>query len=122
MLSPLVSREDDHSNENKEIIAKTACVISERWACNDFQSKCETSATVIDEFFAFFLSLQLVNTEEELLEFEATQFPILQTMVAYKEPYDKLWRTALTFHNKHEAWLNGEGCPILRHNEIHESL
>lgn len=48
-----------------------------------------------------------VNTEEELLEFEATQFPILQTMVAYKEPYDKLWRTALTFHNKHEAWLNG---------------
>ena len=69
--------------------------------------KCETCVTVIDEFFGFFLSLQQVNTEEELLEFEATQFPILQTMVAYKEPYDKLWRTALTFHNKHEAWLNG---------------
>ena len=49
-----------------------------------------------------------MNTEEELLEFEATQFPILQTMMAYKEPYDKLWRTALSFHNKHEAWLNGK--------------
>lgn len=56
-----------------------------------------------------FFALQQVNTEEELLEFEATQFPILQTMIAYKEPYDKLWRTALTFHNKHEAWLNGMG-------------
>jgi len=53
-------------------------------------------------------SLQQVNTEEELLEFEATQFPILQTMIAYKEPYDKLWRTTLSFHNKHEAWLNGK--------------
>jgi len=42
------------------------------------------------------------------LEFEATQFPILQTMIAYKEPYDKLWRTTLSFHNKHEAWLNGK--------------
>lgn len=55
-----------------------------------------------------YLVLQQVNTEEELLEFEATQFPILQTMIAYKEPYDKLWRTALSFHNKNEAWLNGE--------------
>ena len=54
------------------------------------------------------LVLQQVNTEEELLEFEATQFPILQTMIAYKEPYDKLWRTALSFHNKNEAWLNGK--------------
>lgn len=55
-----------------------------------------------------YLILQQVNTEEELLEFEATQFPILQTMIAYKEPYDKLWRTALSFHNKNEAWLNGK--------------
>ena len=53
-----------------------------------------------------------MNTEEELLEFEATQFPILQTMIAYKEPYDKLWRTALSFHNKHEAWLNGKQCSV----------
>ena len=97
------------------MLAIVAVIISERWASNDFQSKCETCVTVIDEFCAFFLSLQQVNTEEELLEFEATQFPILQTMVAYKEPYDKLWRTALTFHNKHEAWLNGSdrlGCLI----------
>lgn len=54
----------------------------------------------------FDFSKQL-NTEEELLEFEATQFPILQAMIAYKEPYDKLWRTTLSFHNKNEAWLNG---------------
>ena len=64
-------------------------------------------------WISFFFALQQVNTEEELLEFEATQFPILQTMIAYKEPYDKLWRTALTFHNKHEAWLNGMGLKCL---------
>ncbi|XP_048576009.1 dynein axonemal heavy chain 3 isoform X2 [Nematostella vectensis] len=48
-----------------------------------------------------------LNTEEELLQWEPTQFPILQSMMAYKEPYEKLWRTALNFQNKHEAWLNG---------------
>lgn len=54
-----------------------------------------------------FLFYQELNTEEELLQWEPTQFPILQTMLAYKEPYDKLWRTALSFNNKHETWLNG---------------
>ncbi|XP_078610604.1 dynein axonemal heavy chain 3-like isoform X1 [Branchiostoma floridae x Branchiostoma japonicum] len=48
-----------------------------------------------------------INTEEELLEWEPTAFPILQMMVTYKEPYDKLWGTALSFHTKHEQWLNG---------------
>lgn len=53
------------------------------------------------------LFLQELNKEEELLEWEASQFPVLQEMIAYKEPYDKLWRTAFNFHNKHEHWLNG---------------
>jgi hypothetical protein len=56
--------------------------------------------------FYFFL-YQDLNTEEELLQWEPTQCPILQTMLAYKEPYEKLWKTALSFNNKHEAWLNG---------------
>ena len=49
-----------------------------------------------------------MNKEEELLEWEPSQFPVLQEMVAYKEPYDKLWRTAFNFYNKHEQWLNGK--------------
>ena len=52
-----------------------------------------------------YIVLQQVNTEEELLEFEATQFPILQTMIAYKEPYDKLWRTALSSTTKMKLGL-----------------
>ncbi|CAB3991140.1 dynein heavy chain 3, axonemal-like, partial [Paramuricea clavata] len=51
--------------------------------------------------------LEELNKEEELLEWEPSQFPVLQEMIAYKEPYDKLWRTAFNFHNKHEHWLNG---------------
>ena len=51
---------------------------------------------------------QELNKEEELLEWEPSQFPVLQEMIAYKEPYDKLWRTAFNFHNKHEQWLNGK--------------
>ncbi|XP_028395151.1 dynein heavy chain 3, axonemal-like isoform X1 [Dendronephthya gigantea] len=51
--------------------------------------------------------LEELNREEELLEWEPSQFPVLQEMIAYKEPYDKLWRTAFNFHNKHEHWLNG---------------
>eukprot|EP00794_Sanderia_malayensis_P008808 gene8808-9750_t len=48
-----------------------------------------------------------LNEEEELLEWEPSQFPLLQGIIAYKEPYDKLWKTALSFHTKHEIWLNG---------------
>ncbi|KAK3717325.1 hypothetical protein QZH41_011557, partial [Actinostola sp. cb2023] len=60
----------------------------------------ESLKTAVDE-------LAELNTEEELLQWQPTQFPILQSMLAYKEPYDKLWKTALSFNNKHEAWLNG---------------
>lgn len=52
--------------------------------------------------------IQELNKEEELLEWEPSQFPVLQEMIAYKEPYDKLWRTAFNFYNKHEHWLNGK--------------
>ena len=49
-----------------------------------------------------------INTEETLLEWEASQFPQLQTMFQMKDPYDKLWSTALQFSSKSEEWLNGE--------------
>ncbi|XP_031567893.1 dynein heavy chain 3, axonemal-like [Actinia tenebrosa] len=62
-----------------------------------------------------------LNTEEELLQWEPTQFPILQTMLAYKEPYEKLWKTALTFNNKHEAWLNGPFVEI-NAEEVEEEI
>lgn len=51
--------------------------------------------------------LDQVNKEEALLEFEQSQFPILQQMFIMKEPYDKLWSTALNFSEKSNEWLNG---------------
>ncbi|XP_074648811.1 dynein axonemal heavy chain 3-like [Tubulanus polymorphus] len=51
--------------------------------------------------------LEGLNTEEELLEWEPTQMPQLQLMFQQKDPYDKLWSTALNFHTKNELWLNG---------------
>ena len=52
--------------------------------------------------------LEGINTEEVLLEWEASQFPQLQTMFQMKDPYDKLWNTALQFTTKSDEWLNGK--------------
>ncbi|XP_076804189.1 dynein axonemal heavy chain 3-like isoform X1 [Clavelina lepadiformis] len=51
--------------------------------------------------------LQDINTEERLLEFEESAFPILQAMFQFKQPYDSLWNTALQWHVKNETWMNG---------------
>lgn len=48
-----------------------------------------------------------LNTEEELLKWELSDFPALQMIVANKEPYDRLWRTAFSFFTSHEQWMNG---------------
>ena len=50
---------------------------------------------------------QSINNEEELLEWELTPFPQIQSATQLKEPFDKLWNTAEEFHEKHEMWMNG---------------
>jgi dynein heavy chain len=52
--------------------------------------------------------LDAINTEEELLEMEPTLSPLLQHLIALREPYDKLWHTAMDFTQKHERWFHGE--------------
>ncbi|XP_029639148.1 dynein heavy chain 3, axonemal-like isoform X2 [Octopus sinensis] len=51
--------------------------------------------------------LDEMNTEEQLLQFETSIFPILPLMFQLKEPYDKLWTTAYNFNQKQEIWMNG---------------
>ncbi|KAF6029438.1 DNAH3 [Bugula neritina] len=51
--------------------------------------------------------LEQINMEEKLLEFEQTAFPQVQAMFQSKDPYDKLWRTAYSFTQKHEKWQHG---------------
>eukprot|EP00800_Vazella_pourtalesii_P023369 TRINITY_DN943_c0_g2_i3.p1 TRINITY_DN943_c0_g2~~TRINITY_DN943_c0_g2_i3.p1 ORF type:complete len:488 (-),score=135.61 TRINITY_DN943_c0_g2_i3:651-2114(-) len=50
---------------------------------------------------------QNVNNEEELLEFNATPFPLCQTLITEKAPFDTLWNTAINFFEQQDKWLNG---------------
>ncbi|CAG0885873.1 unnamed protein product [Darwinula stevensoni] len=51
--------------------------------------------------------LDSINGEEELLGLEPTPSPLLHRLIALREPYDKLWHTALEFTHKHERWFHG---------------
>nr|XP_048316305.1 dynein axonemal heavy chain 3 isoform X6 [Myodes glareolus] len=50
---------------------------------------------------------ELINKEEELLEKEKSSFPLLQTLMVNKIPYEQLWVTAYEFSIKSEEWMNG---------------
>ena len=57
--------------------------------------------------------LERLNEEEALFKWELSEFPQLQQMFILKEPYEKLWNTAWTFHQKNDEWMNGMAwfCP-----------
>ncbi|CAI8006104.1 Dynein heavy chain 3, axonemal, partial [Geodia barretti] len=52
-----------------------------------------------------------INNEEELLQWEMTPYPLIQTVLHSKEPYDRLWNTAISYYDKHEQWMN---APFLK--------
>ncbi|GAA6232467.1 dynein heavy chain 3, axonemal [Lates japonicus] len=51
--------------------------------------------------------LEVINNEQTLLEKEQSQFPMLQVLIADKQPYEQLWSTALNFQSMSEVWMNG---------------
>ncbi|XP_071879956.1 dynein axonemal heavy chain 3 isoform X2 [Anas platyrhynchos] len=51
--------------------------------------------------------LEAINKEEELLERNKSQFPLLQIIITNKQPFEQLWLTAYEFHTKSEEWMNG---------------
>lgn len=53
------------------------------------------------------LCLQLINKEEELLGKDKSTFPLLQTVMTNKVPYEQLWGTTYEFSIKSEEWMNG---------------
>ncbi|KAJ1097170.1 hypothetical protein NDU88_002296 [Pleurodeles waltl] len=53
------------------------------------------------------LEFEAINKEETLLEFEKSQFPLLQTTILNKIPYEQLWQTAYDFQTKSDEWING---------------
>ncbi|KAG8433111.1 hypothetical protein GDO86_017410 [Hymenochirus boettgeri] len=56
---------------------------------------------------AALVEFETINKEEELLEWEKSQFPLLQTAMLNKVPFEQLWITANNFHCKSEEWMNG---------------
>lgn len=44
---------------------------------------------------------------------QVSPYPQIQELLAKKEPFDKLWKTAVEFQTKHDQWMNG---PLLNVN------
>lgn len=53
---------------------------------------------------------QEVNKEQGLLDMQQSDFPLIQTLMEKKQPYEQLWTTALEFHIKSDVWMNGKTC------------
>ncbi|XP_076997717.1 dynein axonemal heavy chain 3 [Tamandua tetradactyla] len=53
------------------------------------------------------VEFELINKEEELLEKEKSTFPLLQSLLTNKVPYEQLWATTYEFSTKSEEWMNG---------------
>ena len=51
-----------------------------------------------------------INNEEELLHWDPTPYPQIQATLHSKEPYDRLWNTAVSYHDKYHQWMNGDHC------------
>uniref|UniRef100_A0A8C2VP56 Dynein axonemal heavy chain 3 n=1 Tax=Chinchilla lanigera TaxID=34839 RepID=A0A8C2VP56_CHILA len=64
---------------------------------------------------------ELINKEEELLEKEKSTFPLLQTLITNRVPYEQLWVTAYEFSTKSEEWMNGP-LFLLNAEEITEEI
>nr|XP_034492395.1 dynein heavy chain 3, axonemal [Marmota flaviventris] len=67
------------------------------------------------------MEFELINKEEELLEKEKSSFPLLQTLITNKVPYEQLWVTAYEFSTKSEEWMNGP-LYLLNAEEIAEEI
>ncbi|XP_052058680.1 dynein axonemal heavy chain 3-like isoform X1 [Mytilus californianus] len=63
-----------------------------------------------------------INREELLLEFDAiTPYNEIQEIAAAKEPYEKLWSTAVKFRAQHKTWMKS---PVIKVNseEVEEEV
>lgn len=67
------------------------------------------------KMFVLLSFLQDINNEQTLLEREQSQFPMLQTLIADKQPYEQLWTTALNFQSMSEEWMSGRWLKLGNH-------
>ncbi|XP_010001540.1 PREDICTED: dynein heavy chain 3, axonemal [Chaetura pelagica] len=62
-----------------------------------------------------------INKEEELLGREKSDFPLLQSIIVKKQPFEQLWVTAYDFQTRSEEWMN-ETLQNLDADEITEEV
>ncbi|ESO88893.1 hypothetical protein LOTGIDRAFT_125424 [Lottia gigantea] len=63
-----------------------------------------------------------INTEELLLGMETqTVYNDIIDLIGMKEPFDKLWSTAVTFHDQYEKWMNGPLLEVIA-EEVEEEV
>ena len=77
-------------------------------AMEEMKKNVDTLQDLHEKLMAASEELEAINSEEKLLEWQLSVFPQLKVMFANKDPYDKLWKTALEFYTKHELWMNGK--------------
>ncbi|XP_008419893.1 dynein heavy chain 3, axonemal isoform X1 [Poecilia reticulata] len=73
----------------------------------EMQQNVATLAQITANLEAAVTDLEDINKEQSLLERDQSEFPLLQILIADKQPYEHLWNTAFNFESKSEVWLNG---------------
>ncbi|XP_028284148.1 dynein heavy chain 3, axonemal [Parambassis ranga] len=79
----------------------------ERMSMNEIKNNVASLSQINTELESALSELEDINKEQTLLELEQSQFPMLQTLLADKQPHEQLWNTALNFQNMSEVWMNG---------------
>ena len=84
-----------------------AAVLLQLYTMDEMKNNVETLSRLNKALEEARDELEQINIEEGLVEFELSQFPILQQLFVMKDPYEKLWSTALNFANRSDEWLTG---------------
>ncbi|XP_038073730.1 dynein heavy chain 3, axonemal-like isoform X4 [Patiria miniata] len=71
----------------------------------DYLLKLQDIQKVLEEFYQEKAS---INLEEKLLDTgQISPYTLLDDIREMKEPFDKLWQTAVQFHQQYDKWMNG---------------
>ncbi|XP_030596674.1 dynein heavy chain 3, axonemal isoform X2 [Archocentrus centrarchus] len=79
----------------------------ETMSMEEIKNNVRNLAQISDNLEDAVTELEYINKEQTLLDMERSEYQILQTLIADKQPYEQLWNTALNFKSMSEVWMNG---------------
>ncbi|XP_058476444.1 dynein axonemal heavy chain 3-like [Solea solea] len=74
---------------------------------DDIKNNVEVLSEISANLEAAVTELEEINREQELLNKDQSQFPMLQVMLADKQPHEQLWNAAFNFESNSTVWMNG---------------